>query len=508
MRFKVDNLAQFKKKALHWADQYPNFAYYENNNIPFRYGSFKNILAIDNIDEIGIQKSENSTKRPCFEVLKDFIDNNRDWLFGYFSYDLKNEIPACQPGKEPLFSNNTDHLQFPSLHFFKPGHIIFFNKNEITIESSTDPQEVYKKITELGLDSSLRTEQVSDFIPTTQHSFNIQERVTKEEYLQTVKKIQNHIIEGDIYELNYCIEFFSENALIDPIQTFLTLNKNSPMPFAGMYKVDNKYLLCASPERFMKKITNIQSSVNSLQSAAGNIQSKSSYRRDKYPKSLLISQPIKGTIQRGKSPVEDMRLKQKLLADEKELAENLMIVDIVRNDLARSSKTGSVNVDELFGIYKFKNLFQMISTVTSELKDNCHFVDAIKNAFPMGSMTGAPKIRAMELIEQYEKTKRGLFSGSFGYIIGPPLTPPDGGRTDQPLTSPGGKVVDKVTPSEGFRGTSDFDFNVVIRSILYNQATNYLSFQVGSAITYDSIPEKEYDECMLKAKAIMNTLKS
>ena len=201
--------------------------------------------------------------------------------------------------------------------------------------------------------------------------------------------------------------------------------------------------MCASPERFIKK-------------------------EDK----KLTSQPIKGTIRRGKSPEEDELLRDQLRNSEKERAENMMIVDLVRNDLARSCKPGSVVVEEMFGVYPFKYLFQMISTISGELREQVHFIDAIKNAFPMGSMTGAPKIKAMQLIEKYEVAKRGVFSGAVGYI----------------------------TPN------GDFDFNVVIRSIFYNQLTSQLSFQAGSAITYDSIPEQEYDECMLKVKAILAIL--
>jgi para-aminobenzoate synthetase component 1 len=154
------------------------------------------------------------------------------------------------------------------------------------------------------------------------------------------------------------------------------------------------------------------------------------------------------------------------------MAENLMIVDLVRNDLAKSSKPGSVKVEELFGIYSFKQLHQMISTVSSIKRENVDPVEVIKNAFPMGSMTGAPKIRAMELIEKYETTKRGVYSGASGYF----------------------------TPE------MDFDFNVLIRSIFYNDTANKLSFQVGSAITYDADPEYEYKECLLKAKAIFEIL--
>ncbi|MDQ3392628.1 MAG: anthranilate synthase component I family protein, partial [Bacteroidota bacterium] len=186
----------------------------------------------------------------------------------------------------------------------------------------------------------------------------------------------------------------------------------------------------------------------------------------------LISQPIKGTARRGNDPEEDEKIKYELKNNEKEQAENLMIVDLVRNDLAKSSIPGTVKVKDLFGIYTFQQVHQMISTVTAEIKKDLHFIDAIKNAFPMGSMTGAPKVKAMEFIEHYEKSKRGIYSGAAGFI----------------------------TP------WGDFDFNVVIRSLFYNTKSKTLSFQVGSAITYDSIPKKEYEECLLKAKAMMEVL--
>jgi len=201
--------------------------------------------------------------------------------------------------------------------------------------------------------------------------------------------------------------------------------------------------LSASPERFLKKINN-----------------------------KLISQPIKGTIKRGGSKIEDENLKFALKNDNKELAENIMIVDLVRNDLTRTVLNASVKVEELCEIYSFKQVHQMISTISAEIDNNLALSDIFKNTFPMGSMTGAPKIRAMEIIEKYEKTKRGLYSGAVGYI------------------NPKG----------------DFDFNVVIRSIFYNSENNYLSFTVGGAITANSVPENEYNECLLKAKAILEVL--
>ena len=225
--------------------------------------------------------------------------------------------------------------------------------------------------------------------------------------------------------------------------SFTKLNQLSPSPFSSFQKHEKNYILSASPERFLKN-------------EGGKI----------------ISQPIKGTRPRGESEVEDEALKKELRSDEKELAENMMIVDLVRNDLARSSKIGSVKVEEIFGIYSFKQVHQMISTVVSEKRTELDVFQVIKNAFPMGSMTGAPKVKVMQLIEQYENTKRGAFSGAAGYIC------PNG----------------------------DFDFNVLIRSLFLSTKKDTYSFQAGSAITYDSIPEKEYEECMLKAKAIMELI--
>jgi para-aminobenzoate synthetase component 1 len=274
-------------------------------------------------------------------------------------------------------------------------------------------------------------------------SIELKQRFNKDEYIRTIKKLKNHIQQGNIYEINFCHEFYS-NSSIDPINIYLKLNEISPSPFSSYYKLKDKYLMSASPERFLKKVKN-----------------------------KIISQPIKGTIKRGLDKKEDTYLKDKLYNDPKEKAENVMIVDLVRNDLSRTAKKGSVKVEELFGIYGFSQVFQMISTITSEVEDDANIIDIIKNAFPMGSMTGAPKVRVMQLIEEYEKTKRGLYSGSVGFI----------------------------TPE------NDFDFNVIIRSILYNQSRNYVSFTVGGAITSLADPEKEYEECMLKAEAMIKVFK-
>ncbi len=339
------------------------------------------------------------------------------------SYDLKNDI-------ENLTSKNTDKVQIPDWHFFSPTYIIAISDKEIKISAKEgNAIEIWNTIDTLDYKQTFSN----------LNRISIKNRITKEAYLKQVKAIQQNIVDGNVYELNYCQEFYADNTSISPLEVFFALNDLARAPFSCYYKLKHKYLISSSPERFLKKIGN-----------------------------KLISQPIKGTCKRGSSPNEDNQLKEILLNSEKERAENVMIVDLVRNDLAKTSKPGTVKVNELFGLYPFQNVTHMISTISSELKEGIHPIDAIKNAFPMGSMTGAPKISAMKLIESFETTKRGLFSGSVGYIN------PEG----------------------------DFDFNVVIRSILYNEANKYLSYQVGGAITYDSDPEKEYEECLIKAKTI------
>ena len=348
-------------------------------------------------------------------------DSGKFWC-GLLSYDLKYQI-------EKLESKHSDFIGFPEAHFFEPEIWLTFSENTVGIS----PQKVTAEEILLQI---LETE-----IPETQlQKITWQSRTSEANYLENVRHIQNHILEGDVYELNYTIEFFAENATVFPLALFEALNRKSPTPFAGFFKLNHSVLMCASPERFLKK-----------------------------EESKLISQPIKGTIKRGRNPEEDALLKDQLLNDEKERAENLMIVDLVRNDLSRSAEIGSVKVEELFGIYGFQQVFQMISTITAQAKPDENFAIILQHTFPMGSMTGAPKISAMQLIEQYEDHRRGLYSGSIGYV----------------------------------KPNGNFDFNVVIRSLQYNLETKYLSYKVGSAITIDSVPEKEYAECLLKAKAIM-----
>jgi len=428
-KYKIDDVEKFKENLLNYSKKEDIF-FFLNSNINKTsnnlYNNYELLTAFGIAYEIKISLENNFTE------LKKFYKKHRDWIFGFFTYDLKNEI-------ENLESKNIDEIYFPEMYFFVPKLVFELKADVVTIHYlpkfmfETDINKIFEHINNIN---SIKNNK--------QYNLKIQQRFSKDEYLATVKKIKEHIKFGNIYEMNFCQEFYVQNTDIEPISLYLQLNKISPSPFSNFIKFYDKYLISSSPERFITK--------------KGN---------------KIISQPIKGTAKRGKTKAEDQEIKNILQNNQKERAENIMIVDLVRNDLSKTAKHGSVRVEELCEIYSFKQVHQMISTISSELNTKkFDAIDVIKNAFPMGSMTGAPKIRAMKLIEKYEKTKRGLYSGSVGYF------------------SPNG----------------DFDFNVIIRSILYNVKNKYLSYIVGGAITDKSIPEEEYEECLIKAKAIKTTL--
>jgi para-aminobenzoate synthetase component 1 len=381
------------------------------------------------LDESGFQYKKAQLIPPVSsENLPQFSDNA--WHFGYVSYDYKNHF-------EQLDSCHPDHLQFPEIHFFKPALILKLQGTGYSVLDNKVGAQA-EEIEAVLREGSFSYSEQKDPEP-----IRIKARLSKNEYMERVQKVKTAIREGQLYELNFCMEFYAENTVLDPHAVYQRLNAISPAPFSAFCRLGDKYLISSSPERFLKKTGN-----------------------------RLISQPIKGTRKRSGDPEEDRQFKDELRSNEKEQAENVMIVDLVRNDLSRIAERGSVNVDELFGIYSFPHVHQMISTVSCTLKPETSFADILKATFPMGSMTGAPKIRAMQLIEHYEETKRGLYSGALGYIS------PDG----------------------------DFDFSVVIRTILYDASKKYLSFMVGSAITNLSDPEAEYEECLLKAKGLMEAL--
>jgi para-aminobenzoate synthetase component 1 len=419
----IENSIQIKNQLLIWAQQFREVVFLDSNDYPQLYSSYDCILAVDAFTSI---KTDHYN---AFEDLNQYQKNSKDWLFGYLAYDLKNDI-------EELNSDNFDGLDFPDLFFFQPKKIFLLKKNQLEIQylnlCEDEVEEDFKEISSLFLKPSDLTEEIE-----------IQQRISKENYLSKVSQILEHIHRGDIYEANFCMEFFAENVVINPLEKYLKLNEISKSPFAVFFKNNIHFLLSASPERYIKK--------------EGD---------------LLISQPIKGTSSRFVDSIEDENSKNQLALDPKERAENIMISDLVRNDLSRTAQKGSVKVEELCGIYSFKQVHQMISTITSKLDSQYSAVDVIKTTFPMGSMTGTPKVSVLKIIEKLEESKRGLYSGAVGYF----------------------------TPN------GDFDFNVVIRSILYNQENKYASFSVGSAITSLSIPENEYNECLLKAKAMREVL--
>jgi para-aminobenzoate synthetase component 1 len=419
----IGNLSQFKNQLLTWSQQFREVIFMDSNDYPQRYSSYDCILAVDAFTSI------KTDYHNAFEDLKQYQQATKDWLFGYLSYDLKNDI-------EILDSNNFDGLNFPDLFFFQPKKIFLVKGNQLEIQYlNICADEFEYDFREISVQCSVFSVQSPEI--------EIKQRISKENYLEKVSKILEYIHRGDIYEANFCMEFFAENVTINPLEKFQKLNEISQSPLAVYFKNNKQFLLSASPERYLRK-----------------------------EGELLISQPIKGTAKRFSDSIEDEKSKNKLASDPKERSENIMISDLVRNDLSRTAQKGSVKVEELCGIYSFEQVHQMISTITSKLDSQYSVIDAIKTTFPMGSMTGTPKVSVMKIIEQLEETKRGLYSGAVGY----------------------------------FTPIGDFDFNVVIRSILYNEENKYVSFSVGSAITSQSIPEKEYEECLLKAKAMHEVL--
>jgi len=433
-----------KEAILYWAQQYDEVIWLDSNNHLKENSTYKAILALDAFTAIKTDWFN------AFDELEEYQQKTKDWLFGYLTYDLKNDV-------ERLSSNNYDGLQFPDLYFFQPKKVFLFSETEVEIqylnfvddELEADWQEIIqlsKNPHYFNPDCLCEDVRRSNLMNEKNNiSIKIHLRTSKDSYFKKLSSMLDRIQKGDIYEANFCQEFYSENAAIDPVKTYLHLNEISKTPFATFLKFDEHYLFSASPERYIKKTG-----------------------------TKIISQPIKGTAKRHKNSVEDEQQKIALEKDQKERSENIMITDLVRNDLSKIAKKGTVKVEELCKVYTFEQVHQLITTISCEVEETVSPVTIIKETFPMGSMTGAPKISAMKIIEELEDAKRGLYSGAVGYF----------------------------TPE------NDFDFNVIIRSILYNSENKYVSFSVGGAITAKSIPENEYEECLLKAKAMREVLEN
>ncbi|MCC5930982.1 MAG: anthranilate synthase component I family protein [Cyclobacteriaceae bacterium] len=413
----IDDIPAFLQKAFKWASNKNYCHYFSPSQIDYPFGTFPECLAVGSIESI-VANAEDST---ALHKLQTALEKQPDWWFGFFSFELKN-------GLHKLHTSSKASVQVPGLHFYRPETLIFHARGKVIIESAEDPEAVYRQI----------IRQNNEFQPPVKDPGTISCSASEPDYIQTVEHLRKLIYQGDFYEINYCIEHLRHNISIDPPSLFEWMKKQYAAPFSVYQKTGHLHLLSASPERFLKKTGN-----------------------------QLISQPIKGTAPRGQNPEEDQALAEALKNSEKERAENLMITDLVRNDLARSALPGTVRVPELFGIYTFPGVHQMISTVVAEIPDHTPLTHPIGNAFPMGSMTGAPKIRVLQEIDKIEKSQRGLYSGAVGY----------------------------------FSPTGDFDFNVVIRSMIYDEKQQLLSYHSGSAITYDADADAEYKECMLKAAA-------
>jgi para-aminobenzoate synthetase component 1 len=407
---------------LNWCNRFNICCFLDNHNYHLSHSTIECIVAAGAVTQLQTHAGT------ALEQLSHFYTNNKEWLFGHFAYDLKNE-------NEALTSSNSDGIEFPDLFFFVPQYVVQLNESFLSIGSFSDDHQVILNDI-ISASENDKTDASS--------AMHIKSRFTKNEYIDTVEKLKQHILRGDCYEINFCQEFYIEHIDIDPLNLYIVLSDESPNPFSAYYKCGERHLVCMSPERYLKKDGR-----------------------------TILSQPIKGTSKRNADDATlDIINMNELRNNPKERSENIMVVDLVRNDLSKICVEGSVHVDELCEIYTFPQVHQMISTISGQLKNKIGLKEAIKATFPMGSMTGAPKKKVMELIEKYERSRRGLFSGSIGYMS------PDG----------------------------DFDFNVVIRSVLYNATGKYLSFHTGSAITFSSDPEKEYEECLLKAAAIKKAL--
>ena len=379
-----------------------------------------------------------------FEDLSDVPSCPEIPVMGYLGYDYKNQIEPS------LKSDLTQLVEFDALKFISPERWVALEKNgsvwgdetllnlrgdqNVSLEVSEDP------LTSNRIESSIANDRA------VRHSPQWHPQTPKETYLENVECIKQHIVEGDFYEMNYCIAFTAKEE-IDPYDAFMLLSRKAPAPFSVFLKDGDRYLLCASPERFFGK------------------------RGD-----LIFSQPIKGTRPRvfdsmslELDEAQDLAVARELEKSEKDRAENIMIVDLVRNDLSKVCEVGSVQVPECCAVYSFSHVHQLISTVEGRLMPEVGLKELMHATFPMGSMTGAPKISVMQHTNQLEGFARGIYSGTVGYVW-----------------------------------KQNMDFNVVIRALQYDSQAKTLAYAVGGAITYDSVAEQEYQECLDKASAVLS----
>ncbi|WP_319371029.1 aminodeoxychorismate synthase component I [uncultured Ilyobacter sp.] len=394
-----------------------------------------------------IEITEENTKKNIegdpFHALQDLLDRYKtdeksDITFtggaaGYLSYDLCHHI-------ESLPKTVTDDIHIPDLFLgFYDGILAvdhLENKKYLIAHGfKEDANEIIKKLkVKIEKKINLHRDKTDEKEPV------FQSNMGKDFYLNSIQKVKDYIYSGDIYQINFT-QRFQCKLNKSPYTLYERLRSTNPAPFASYMNFGEGEIVCCSPERFIQV-------------------------RD----GMIETRPIKGTIKRGSTPEEDAKNRKILEASEKDRSELLMIVDLERNDIGRISETGSVKVTELFNIEEYATLFQQVATITGKLKKDISTTDILKATFPGGSITGAPKIRAMEIIDELEPTSRNIYTGSIGYIA--------------------------------FDGS--IDLNIVIRTILCKENAGY--FQVGGGIVWDSDAESEYQESLLKGKALKEAL--
>ncbi|MCB0770345.1 MAG: anthranilate synthase component I family protein [Flavobacteriales bacterium] len=368
----------------------------------------------------------------CIRQLDEPVFNDHgaveDWCFGALRYEWKDAL-------EPALGRSKEQVSEPHCRWFIPRFVVEWKGEEVSMHV-------------LHEDSVVAREWASGFfrhgakVPVGPE-FEWVEQFDRGGYLGEVAVLMQHIRRGDIYEVNYCIPRRARSNTFDPFGAFARLLERSAAPYAGFFRWNDAFAVCASPERFMA-----------------------------FEKDRILGQPMKGTRPRSLDRQVDERLRRELAADEKERSENVMALDVMRHDFSKVAAPGSVLVRDLCAVVSLPKVHQMVSTVSASLRSGLTPYDALAAAFPMASMTGAPKVRAMQLIEAAEKGPRGLFSGSLGFFA------PDGTG----------------------------DWNVVIRSLLFDAATGGASIHTGSAITAMCDPEMEWEECQLKARSVIDAI--
>lgn len=401
----------FKQKALNWISRFSPFVFLDSCGYNDPYGKYEWLAAA------GAGRT--------FRSWQDFKAAPQEgWLFGHLSYEAHRQMGVFN---DVLFPENSG---IPELHFFEP---------EIVMGQKRGEDSIFIHAPKATAEALFRKIEATDFPEMLLPKGRFEKAFEKEAYCEIIDKLREHIRQGDCYEINFCNRRTAKfPQMPDPAVVFRNLRKTSPAPFSACYRVGEHWLVSASPERYL------------------TLESK-----------RIVSQPIKGTAPRHADVNVDAASRRALQQSLKDRAENVMIVDLTRSDLARVCEVGSVRVEELFGIQSFPQVFQMVSTVSGDLISGKDFWDAVEISFPMGSMTGAPRQKVMDLIRRYEGRERGFFSGSLGY------------------KDPGGHA----------------DLNVVIRSV-WGDVSGNTGFNTGGAITWNSTPEGEWEECLLKGKAV------